>query len=54
MNDIIDILNINSTEFQNSTTVLVKAAIILCSLLKNGALRIYKFYGRKLGFGKVI
>lgn len=52
MNDIIDILNINSTEFQNTTTVLVKVATLLCSLLKAGVLRIYKFYCRKLGFSQ--
>ena len=50
MNNIINILNIDSAEFQNSTVVLVKVVIIFYSLLKAGVLRIYKFYCRKLGY----
>ena len=50
MNNIINILNIDSAEFQNTTMVLVKVAILFYTLLKAGALRIYKFYCRKLGY----
>ena len=52
MNNIINILNIDSAEFQNTTTVIVKVTIIFYSLLKVGARRIYKFYCCKLGYSQ--